>query len=198
MSTESTKTRDDSQSADLITRDMTIGEIVEQYPSVAEIFLEYGLHCVGCHVAHWETIEEGARGHGMDEDTIDMMVKDANTIAKRNAEQTQSQDTPLKITDAAVARAKAMLEKVSDKSVFRIAVLEGGCSGYSYSFTLEEKGDPEDTIFEQGGVTIVVDKDSLIKLNGCTVDYIDTFAQSGFKVHNPNASTTCGCGSSFA
>ena len=187
-----------SESQPLITRDMTIGDIVEQYPHVAEVFLEYGLHCVGCHVAFWETIEEGARGHGMDEETIDMMLRDANTIASEMQAEVSAQTGVVKITSAAVARAKEMMEKQQKQNhVFRIAVLEGGCSGYSYAFTIEQKPKEDDEILNQEGLTIAIDKQSLDKLANCTIDYVDTFAASGFKVHNPNAQTTCGCGSSF-
>ena len=53
-----------------IAREMTIGDVVKRFPQAAEVFLEYGLHCVGCHVSYWETIEEGARGHGMSEENF--------------------------------------------------------------------------------------------------------------------------------
>lgn len=186
-------------SDELIKRDMTIGDVTETYPQCAEVFMEYGLHCVGCHVAFWETIEEGARGHGMDEETIDCMIRDANTIAQESKEQTDKQTSQVKITQAAVNRAKEMIKK-EDKigHVFRIAVIEGGCSGFSYQFTLEQEPKEDDEFISQDDLLIVIDKESLDKLSGCTIDYIDTLASSGFKVYNPNASTTCGCGSSFA
>jgi len=184
---------------ELITRDMTIGDITEAYPQSAEIFMEYGLHCVGCHVAFWETLEEGARGHGMDEETIDCMVRDANSIANETTNQVASQESQVKITTAAVNRAKEMIKKENKVGhVFRIAVVDGGCSGNSYQFTLEKEPKEDDEFVSQDELLIVIDKESLEKLSGCTVDYIDTMASSGFKVSNPNASTTCGCGSSFA
>ena len=184
---------------DIITRDMTIGDITEQYPSTAEVFMEYGLHCVGCHVAFWETLEEGARGHGMDEESIDCMIRDANTIAQESKAQTDSQEGQVKITTAAVNRAKEMIKKENKVGhVFRISVIEGGCSGFSYQFTLEREPKEDDESIMQEDLLIVIDKTSLERLSGCVVDYIDTLAQSGFKVSNPNASTTCGCGSSFA
>jgi iron-sulfur cluster assembly protein len=183
---------------DLITRDMTVGEIVEQYPQVAEVFLEYGLHCVGCHVAFWETIEEGARGHGMDEETIDMMLRDANSLAQDFKAQVDSQKGIVKITTAALNRAKELMQKENKHGfAFRIAVIEGGCSGYSYKFTLDKDTTENDELIEQDGVLVAIDKESLEKLANCTIDYVDTFASSGYKVHNPNAKDTCGCGSSF-
>ncbi len=184
----------------LITRDMTVGEIVEQFPQVAEIFMEYGLHCVGCHVAAWETIEEGARGHGMDEETIDMMIQDANTTATESYEEKPgSHPQTIVVTKTAVERVKSIAHKMKKTDfVFRIGVAEGGCSGYSYTFDIEDSQKDSDKTWEVDGVHIVMDEESYQKLLGCTIDYIDTLAQSGFKIHNPNASTTCGCGSSFA
>ncbi len=68
--------------AELITKDMTIGEVVEKYPDAAEVLTNFGLHCIGCHVSPFETIEQGSMGHGMDEATIAEMIKEANKVAK--------------------------------------------------------------------------------------------------------------------
>jgi iron-sulfur cluster assembly accessory protein len=183
---------------ELITRDMTVGEIVEKYPQCAEVFLEYGLHCVGCHVAFWETIEEGARGHGMDEESIEMMLRDANTVANQLHAETQNQTGVVKITQAALSRAKEMITKEKKFGyAFRIAVIEGGCSGYSYKFSLDKDTSDADELIEQDGILVAIDKISVEKLANCTIDYVDTFSSSGFKVYNPNAKDTCGCGSSF-
>ncbi len=61
-----------------ITKDMTIGEAVSKYPESAFVMMKHGLHCVGCHVAQWETIEQGAQGHGMDDATTERMVSEMN------------------------------------------------------------------------------------------------------------------------
>lgn len=177
----------------MITKDMLISEVVERYPQVAEIFLEYGLHCVGCHVSHFETIEQGAKGHGMLDEEIEMMVDDANTIAK---EYKPAQSEEVLITQAAINRVRAMAKK--DAFVFRVKIIEGGCSGYSYQFTIEDEPNENDKILLVHDTIVVMDHNTYEKLKGCTIDYIDTLAQSAFKVHNPNAQTTCGCGSSFA
>lgn len=65
-----------------ITKDMTLGEVVKKYPKIAEVMLKYGLHCIGCHVAAWETIEQGALGHGMSKKDLEKMVKEMNNVAK--------------------------------------------------------------------------------------------------------------------
>jgi len=62
----------------MINKNMTIGEIVQKFPDAVQIMMSRGLHCVGCHVANWETLEEGCRGHGMDDDVIDALVNEIN------------------------------------------------------------------------------------------------------------------------
>ncbi len=63
---------------DKVNKNMTLGEAIQKYPESAEIMMNYGLHCIGCHVATWETIEQGALSHGMSNKEIDKMVKDIN------------------------------------------------------------------------------------------------------------------------
>jgi len=62
----------------VIKKDMQIGEVLEKYPDTAIVMMNHGLHCVGCHVAAWETIEQGSKAHGMSDEQIDQMVKDMN------------------------------------------------------------------------------------------------------------------------
>jgi len=61
-----------------VTKDMTLGEVVNKYPDAAQIMLKYGLHCIGCHVASFETIEQGCKSHGMDDKQIEKMLKEIN------------------------------------------------------------------------------------------------------------------------
>ncbi|PCG20358.1 DUF1858 domain-containing protein [Brachyspira sp. G79] len=63
----------------MINKTMSIGEIIQIFPDSVEIMMNYGLHCVGCHVASWETLEEGCRGHGMNDSIIEALVKEINT-----------------------------------------------------------------------------------------------------------------------
>ncbi len=70
----------------LITKEMTLGEVLIKYPSAVEIMLKYGLHCIGCHVAATESIEQGARGHGMGDEEIDEMVEEMNERAQKESE----------------------------------------------------------------------------------------------------------------
>ena len=82
--------------------------------------------------------------------------------------------------------------------MLRLQVSGGGCSGFSYGFSLDDQHRDDDHLFAEHGVTLVVDETSLDLLAGSTVDYVEELVGSAFAVKNPNASSTCGCGSSFA
>lgn len=80
----------------------------------------------------------------------------------------------------------------------RVFVQGGGCSGFSYGFTFDEEQNEDDFAIEQGGVTYLVDSMSMQYLQGAEIDYREDFEGSNFVINNPNAQTTCGCGSSFS
>ena len=65
-----------------IRKDMTLGEVVQAYPQAAMVMMKYGLHCIGCHVSAWETVEQGALGHGLSQKQLDDMIKEMNDVAK--------------------------------------------------------------------------------------------------------------------
>ena len=78
----------------------------------------------------------------------------------------------------------------------RLAVRRGGCAGWQYEMKVAD-AEPGDVIVEQGGARLIVAADSTVKLRGCEIDFSDDLTDSGFKVHNPNAARSCGCGTSF-
>ena len=173
-----------------VTKDMTIGDVVKRFPAAAEIMLSYGLHCVGCHVNPFESIEMGAKGHGMPDETINEMIAKINEIVAAPV------DEKLELTPIA-AKKIITLAKSENKEgqALRIKVVPGGCSGFSYDMHFDENiGD--DKVFEKDGAKIVVDKDSLNHLKGTTIDYVEGLQGAGFKLLNPNAKSACGCGSS--
>lgn len=192
------KQKDSLAIVDLITKEMNIGTIVEKYPSVATIFMGYGLHCIGCYVSNWETIESGARSHGMDDETIAMMLRDANKIAMADIEDTKN-DSELKITSKAAQRVIDFMKQSKKRGHYlRISIVEGGCSGKSYNFILEKSKTNEDVIVDKNGAKFILDQSSYEQLKGSKIDYLESLQGSGFKVYNPNAKHTCGCGSSFS
>ncbi len=174
-----------------ITKNMTIGELVQKYPSVAEILQGEGVHCVGCGASYYETIEEGLSGHGRSEEEIMAIVTKMNEAIPR-----EEGTDDLIITEKAVLKLKVILAE-KQKAGLRISVLPGGCAGFSYEFSLAERKKENDLVVEISGVTLFVDAQSMEKLKGAKVDYVDSLTGAGFKISNPNASKTCGCGSSF-
>ena len=108
-------------------------------------------------------------------------------------------DTPLTITENAARQVqKLRVSQGNEKLNLRISVDTGGCSGFSYVFALEETPHADDLTFDAHGVTVMVDEASLGLLAGCVLDYKTDLMGSAFQVNNPNATATCGCGSSFA
>jgi iron-sulfur cluster assembly accessory protein len=186
-----------------ITKDTTIGEIVEKYPQVVEALMSYGVHCVGCHVSGVESLEMGFKGHGMDDATIADAVKKLNGIIEENPSEQQKEeveaeinDPKLNVTDSAAEKIKGLIAQ-EKKLGLRITVLPGGCAGYKYGMELEDKSVEDDIVFEEKGIKIIVDKKSMQTLNGSNVDYVDSLQGAGFKIENPNATKSCGCGNSF-
>ena len=107
--------------------------------------------------------------------------------------------TVLDFSDAAARKVKALKEEESNSSLkLRVSVYGGGCSGFQYGFTFEEVINEDDTQVVKDTVTLLIDPMSLQYLNGAEIDYQDNVQGSQFVIKNPNATTTCGCGSSFS
>lgn len=103
------------------------------------------------------------------------------------------------ITEAAYDRIKELLESENNPSLkLRVFVQGGGCSGMEYGFTFDESTNDDDFTFEQNGVIAVIDSMSMQYLTGATIDFKDDLNGSRFSIDNPNAETSCGCGSSFS
>ena len=106
---------------------------------------------------------------------------------------------PIQMTDAAANKVKTLItEEENPELKLRVYITGGGCSGFQYGFTFDEKINDGDTVVEKSGVTMVIDPMSLQYLVGGSVDYTEGLEGSRFTVTNPNATTTCGCGSSFS
>ena len=102
------------------------------------------------------------------------------------------------VTEAAAGKIRDLLaEEGKVASGLRVFVQGGGCSGFQYGLMIEESGGVGDQLFESNGVRLFVDPVSLSYLKGAEVDFVDTITGGGFTIKNPNATSTCGCGSSF-
>ena len=106
---------------------------------------------------------------------------------------------PIVFTEACVAKVKELLaDEENQNMMLRVFVQGGGCQGFQYGFQFEEKPEADDTLLEHDGVTFLVDSLSFQYLVGAEIDFKDDLEGSQFVIRNPNAVTTCSCGSSFA
>ncbi|MCZ6669863.1 MAG: iron-sulfur cluster assembly accessory protein [Acidobacteria bacterium] len=105
----------------------------------------------------------------------------------------------ISVSTAAAAKVKEMLAKKGEiDSLLRIRIIGGGCSGLQYNMDFIEKPEEGDEIVEQDGIRVCIDPKSALILKGTTLDYSDALMGGGFKLKNPNATSTCGCGESFS
>ncbi len=108
-------------------------------------------------------------------------------------------DRQVTLTENAARRVKKLRDlEGNPKLMLRLSVSGGGCSGFSYAFSLDEQKTDEDVLFEYFGVTLAIDSVSLELLDGSSIDFVEDLVGSAFAVKNPNATSTCGCGSSFS
>ena len=125
-----------------------------------------------------------------------------STVSIENATGTPTQPSRgIEITEKALAHIRAAMAKENispTEGGLRLGVQGGGCSGLSYSIGFDTQPRERDRIFQYGGVRIFVDPKSFIYLHGMVLDYEETLMRQGFVFHNPNATKSCGCGSSFS
>lgn len=106
---------------------------------------------------------------------------------------------PFVFTDSAAGKVKELIEEEGNPSLkLRVFVTGGGCSGFQYGFTFDEEVNEDDTSMEKNGVTLLIDPMSYQYLVGAEIDYSEGLEGSQFVIRNPNATSTCGCGSSFS
>ncbi len=111
---------------------------------------------------------------------------------------TEMQD-PLLFTDNAANKVKQLIEEEGNAELkLRVFVSGGGCSGFQYGFTFDEVANDDDTVMSKNGVQLLIDPMSFQYLVGAEIDYTEGLEGSQFVIKNPNATTTCGCGSSFS
>lgn len=112
---------------------------------------------------------------------------------------TSGMPIPLIFTDAAAGKVKVLIEEEKNENLkLRVFVSGGGCSGFQYGFTFDEELQDGDTAVENDGVTLLIDPMSYQYLVGAEIDYTEGLEGAQFVIRNPNAKTTCGCGSSFS
>lgn len=126
---------------------------------------------------------------------------DYKTMIKpeKTSEQKRESNPIVLLTLSAVEKVRAMMIKESKLDYgLRVGVVTGGCAGLSYEMRLQKTAYDNDRIVEQDGIQIFINEESVAFLNGIEIDYTDTLKESGFKYKNPNAKSSCGCGTSFS
>ena len=123
----------------------------------------------------------------------------ATTTVSSSVPEVAPKTPPVSLTPNAVAKVKEiMAQQTPVPAGLRVGVVGGGCSGFSYSMSFENGAGMMDKVFDMEGLKVYVDATSLMYLNNCIVDYVETLEGAGFKFENPNVKSTCGCGSSFS
>jgi iron-sulfur cluster insertion protein len=108
-------------------------------------------------------------------------------------------EVPLVFTESAASKVKELIDEEGNEDLkLRVFVTGGGCSGFQYGFTFDEQTNEDDTAMEKNGVTLLIDAMSFQYLAGAEIDYQDGIEGAQFVIKNPNATSTCGCGSSFS
>jgi iron-sulfur cluster assembly accessory protein len=111
----------------------------------------------------------------------------------------ETKASPLNLTPAAIAKVREIMATQDPiPAGLRVGVVGGGCSGVQYALAFENQPGMMDKVFTYDGLKVFIDATSLMYLNTCVVDYVETFEAAGFKFENPNVKSTCGCGSSFS
>jgi iron-sulfur cluster assembly protein/iron-sulfur cluster insertion protein len=137
------------------------------------------------------TVGDGRQGARRNEEETVTTISTTVNIGKKPA--------PVTLSDAATVKvAELLANEEGDNLALRVAVKPGGCSGYSYEMFFDTEVMPDDVVREFGTVKVVVDSASADLLTGSTLDFSDGLQDTGFHISNPNATRTCGCGSSFS
>lgn len=182
----------------MITKEMTIEEIFETYPErgeeLAHTLTRFGLHCLGCSAAAWETLEAGVFSHGMNEEILEEMLEALNGVLKEELDTSTITITP---TAAEKFRSLAKSEN-KEGAALRFGDQAAGCSGFEYLLDFSKGKTDKDLVYHSEGIEIHVNKELLPRLLGARIDYKDGLNTSGFKVSNPNSRASCSCGSSHS
>ncbi len=107
-------------------------------------------------------------------------------------------DQPVTVSARAARRIAEILKSETQPAMLRVAVTGGGCSGFQYNFALDEVKAEDDLVLERDGAVVLIDSMSLDFLRGAEIDFVDDLIGASFKINNPNAQSSCGCGTSFS
>jgi iron-sulfur cluster assembly accessory protein len=182
--------------AQKISKEMTIEEIFARFPhksqKLAQEMTNRGLHCVGCGAAVWETLEAGMLSHGFSLEDVEEMVTRLNEIL---AEKTDV--STITLTKRAADKYRQILKEEGKEGWgLRFRDKAAGCSGFEYVLDYSQKATDTDQIFLSNDIEVHVNRADVSRLMGSEIDFVDGLNGSGFKISNPNAKGSCGCGKS--
>lgn len=164
----------------LVDGDMLIEDVLMAFPKSAAIMLSYGLHCVGCHANMFDTIESGARGHGMPDEEIVKMIDEINAVINKRIE-------TMEFTPLAISKIKELRLEETGKETWPLRIKVTNFENkFSYDLDFDKKAS-DDLHFEFDGLEILIDEESYALFKGSSIDYVETLSTSGFKIENPNA-----------
>ena len=181
---------------DTISKETTIEDIFAKFPQkaqkLAQELTNTGLHCVGCQAATWETLEAGMLGHGYADAEIDKLVGRLNEILSEKVDLTQ-----INITKRAADKFLQILKDDGKEGyALRFGDKAAGCSVFEYTLDFSKEPAEDDAVFHSNGIDIHINKGAVSRLMGSEIDYVDGLNNAGFKITNPNAKSSCGCGKS--
>ncbi len=180
-----------------ISKEMTIEEIFSRFPQksqkLGQEMTNTGLHCVGCGAATWETLETGMLGHGFELEQVDQLIERLNAILAE-----ESDTTTITLTPRAAQQFRHILaEEGKEGWALRFGIRAGGCNGFEYILDYSQHPKKDDRVFSsEHNVDIHVNEQMVERLMGSQIDFVNGLEGSGFKVSNPNAKGSCGCGKS--
>ncbi len=178
-----------TETKQLISKEMTIGEVISKYPETAEIMTSYGLHCVGCGVNPYESIGDGCTGHGMDEDTLNKMMNEINKIIE---DKDNNKGKTIIITNNAIKELKILMKNEKKEGYGLKLKIDKNSMGYELDFA--DKKEVNEIILKENDIEIYINKENLELLKGTEIDYVKNERGEGFKINNPNIKKG-GCGS---
>ena len=188
--------RKTSPKVPLISRAMTISQVLELHPKAADIMQQFGLHCFGCSINVLETLEQGILGHGMPQSTLDELLNALNSDLTQFHKDLKEKGISLSEKAALKIVEIAQMEGRKQYGI-RVKIMKGGgcCKSATYSMDFENAAEKGDKILGfHHGVTLFLGKDCFEKMRGSTIDYIVSYEAEGFKIENPNVEKDgCGC-----
>jgi iron-sulfur cluster assembly accessory protein len=112
--------------------------------------------------------------------------------------ETLAESSPVKLSERAAKRIAEILREEPGQSMLRVAVTGGGCSGFQYDFVIDDSRADDDLVLARDGAVVLIDPVSLEFLKGAEIDFVEEMIGASFKINNPNATSSCGCGTSFS